>query len=194
MIPSLIMNILNAALVIGCIVWGVKKTDPWTRLFRFFTVLSNVLCAIASIVVVVCRLCCGALPFWALLLKYTGTAAVTVTMLTVLLFLGPTSHDWKGLLSRADLFLHLICPLLAIVSLLVFEKTARMPAWTIAVGAAPVPVYGALYMKKVVYSPEEKRWEDFYGFNKSGRWLISFTAMLIGTFLICMGLMAMQNV
>ena len=93
MIPSLILNILNFVLVAGCIAWGVKKTDPWTRLFRYFTTLSNVLCAIASLIVVICELC-GALPFWVLLLKYVGTAAVTVTMLTVFLFLGPTSHDW----------------------------------------------------------------------------------------------------
>lgn len=190
MIPSLILNILNAAIVAGCIIWGVKKTDPWTRLFRFFTVLSNVLSGIASIVVVICWLCCGALPFWALLLKYTGTAAVTVTMLTVLLFLGPTSHEWKMLLSRADLFLHLICPLIAIVSLLVFEKAAPMPAWTITVGAAPVPVYGVLYMKKVVYSPEEKRWEDFYGFNRGGKWYLSFGLMALGGALIALALWA----
>ena len=190
MIPSLILNILNAAIVAGCIIWGVKKTDPWTRLFRFFTVLSNVLSGIASIAVAICWLCCGAWPFWALLIKYMGTAAVTVTMLTVLLFLGPTSHDWKGLLSRADLFMHLICPLIAIVSLLVFEKTARMPAWTIAVGAAPVPVYGVLYMKKVVYSPEEKRWEDFYGFNRGGKWYLSFGLMVLGGALIALALWA----
>ena len=41
MIPSLIMNILNFVLVAGCIAWGVKKTDPWTRLFRYFTTLST---------------------------------------------------------------------------------------------------------------------------------------------------------
>ena len=189
MIPSLIMNLLNAALVIGCIVWGVKKTDPWTRLFRFFTVLSNVLCAIASIVVVICWLCCGTLPFWALLLKYTGTAAVTVTMLTVLLFLGPTSHDWKGLLSRADLFMHLICPLLAIVSFLVFEKT-HMPAWSIAIGALPVPIYGAWYLYKVVFAPEEKRWEDFYGFNRGGKWALSVGLMVLAGALIALALWA----
>ncbi|MBQ6235892.1 MAG: hypothetical protein IJK54_08225 [Clostridia bacterium] len=188
MIPSLILNILNVVLVAGCVAWGVKKVDPWTRLFRFFTVLSNVLCAIASLAVVVCELC-GALPFWALLLKYAGTAAVTVTMLTVLLFLGPTSHDWKGLLSREDLFMHLICPVLAIVSFLVFEKT-EMPAWTIAIGALPVPIYGALYMKKVVYSPEERRWEDFYGFNRGGKWPLSVVLMTIAGALIAFALWA----
>ena len=178
MLPSLILNALNAACVLGCIIVGLKKTNPKRALFRYFTTLSNVLCAIASIVVIVCE-CCGKLPFWALLLKYVGTAAVTVTLLTVFLFLGPSTHDWKGLLTGTPFFLHLICPLLAIVSFLVFEKAA-MPAWTIAVGSLPVPVYGALYMYKVIRAPEEKRWEDFYGFNRGGKWKLSYTLMTLG--------------
>ena len=189
MITSLILNILNFVLVAGCIVWGVKKADPWTRLFRYFTTLSNVLCAIASLVAVVFGLC-GPLPLWALLLKYTGTAAVTVTMLTVFLFLGPTSHDWKGLLTHAELFLHLICPLLAIVSFLFFEKTA-MPAWSIVIGALPVPVYGAWYLYKVVFAPEAQRWEDFYGFNRGGNWPRSAVAMVGGTALVSLLLAAL---
>ena len=192
MIPSLILNILNFLLVAGCIVWGVRKADPWTRLFRYFTTLSNVLCAIASLVVAVCWLC-GELPFWALLLKYAGTAAVTVTMLTVFLFLGPSSHEWKLLLTGAELFLHLICPLLAIVSFLVFEKTA-MPVWTIAVGAAPVPLYGVLYLYKVIFAPEEKRWEDFYGFNRGGKWALSFVLMVLGGALIALAFWAVCRI
>ena len=188
MIPSLILNILNFVLVAGSIAWGVRKTDPWTRLFRYFTTLSNVLCAIASLAVAVCEIC-GTLPFWALLIKYVGTAAVTVTMLTVFLFLGPTSHDWKGLLTGTPFFLHLLCPVLALVSFLVFEKTA-MPAWTIAVGSLPVPVYGAFYMRKVVYAPEEKRWEDFYGFNRGGKWVLSYGLMTIAGALIALALWA----
>lgn len=188
MIPSLILNILNFVLVAGCIVWGVKKTDPWTRLFRYFTTLSNVLSAIASLVLIICELS-GNLPLWALLLKYVGTSAVTVTMLTVFLFLGPVSHEWKVLLTNAELFLHLICPVIAIVSFLVFEKTA-MPAWSIAIGALPVPIYGALYLRKVIYAPEEKRWEDFYGFNRGGKWPLSVVLMTIAGALIAFALWA----
>ena len=184
MIPSLILNAAIVLIMIGCLVWGLIKARPRRRLFYYFTTLSNVLCAIAALAVCITRLC-GELPFWALLLKYAGTAAVTVTMLTVLLFLGPVSKDWKGLLSRADLFLHLINPLLALVSFLFFEKTA-MPAWTIAVGTAPVVLYAILYWYKVIRAPEPRRWEDFYGFNRNGMWLVSGVAMLVGTSLICL--------
>ena len=60
-------------------------------------------------------------------------------------------------------------------------------------GLLPVVLYGPLYLYRILYAPEGKRWEDFYGFNKSGKWPISFAAMLAGTFLICMGIMALQN-
>ena len=189
MLPILILNVLNAAFVAFAVAWDLRKCEPKSRMFRYFTTLSNVLCAIASLIVAGFALC-GNLPLWVLLLKYVGTAAVTVTLLTVFLFLGPSSHDWKGLLYGPVLFLHLICPLLAIVSFLVFEKTA-MPAWTIVLGAAPVPVYGVLYMRKVVYAPEERRWEDFYGFNRNGKWVLSFALMTLGGALIALALWAL---
>jgi len=180
-IPSLILNALIVALVFGCIAVDLKKAAPGV-LFSYFTTLSNVLCAISALAVLIAR-ACGCLPFWVLLLKYTGTAAVTVTMLTVLLFLGPASKNWKPLLSRDQLVLHLISPLLAIVSFLFFEKTA-MPAWTIAVGAAPVVLYGILYWYKVVHVPAPRGWEDFYGFNRGGKWPASVGAMILAAALI----------
>ena len=60
-------------------------------------------------------------------------------------------------------------------------------------GLLPVALYGPLYLYKILFAPPEKRWEDFYGFNKTGKWPVSFAAMLAGTFLICMGIMALQN-
>ena len=43
-----------------------------------------------------------------------------------------------------------------------------------------------LYLWKVVYCPEEKRWEDFYGFNKDGKWPVSYGIMIAGTLVICL--------
>ena len=54
--------------------------------------------------------------------------------------------------------------------------------------------YADLKEYRIIYAPEERRWEDFYGFNGGGRWKVSFTAMMIGAFLISMGLMGLQNI
>ena len=60
-------------------------------------------------------------------------------------------------------------------------------------GVLPVAVYGTLYLCKVVFAPEEKRWPDFYGFNAGGHWKISFSAMLIAAVLINLVFMLLQN-
>lgn len=181
----LVSVILNAAIVV-CVVWSVitelKKVEAWGVLFRFFTTLSNVLLALSSAVLLVCSLW-GELPVWAVMLKYAGTAAVTVTMLTVLLFLGPVSHQWKLLLTGPQLLLHLICPILALVSFIFFENTA-LPLWTVILGVLPVLLYGAVYCRMVVYAPEERRWDDFYGFNSTGKWVPSMVLMLIAAAVI----------
>ena len=128
------------------------------------------------------------------LLKYIGTAAVTVTMLTVFLFLAPSvGKDWISVLLKGpDLFMHLFTPLLALLSFCVFEKQG-MDFATALFGMLPVAVYGPWYLYKIRFAPEAKRWDDFYGFNRGGKWPVSFALMLTGTFLICMGIMALQN-
>lgn len=185
MLPSIIINFAIVLINIVCIIFALTVMTPKT-LFRYFTTLSNLLCALAALVTAIFALC-GALPLWVVLFKYAGTAAVTVTMLTVLLFLGPVSGQWKKLLSGADFFFHLFCPLLALVSFCFFEKTPFAFGWT-ALAVAPVVLYGALYLYKVIVARPEKRWEDFYGFNRNGKWWISVALMLLGGFLIAAAL------
>lgn len=174
MLVSVVLNALIVVIVTCCVIVGVKQMKPAGRFFMFFTTLSNVLLAVSSAVLLACPY--GAMPVWAVMLKYSGTAAVTVTMLTVLLFLGPVSHEWKLLLTGAQLMLHLICPLLALCSFIFFEGTA-LPLWAVVFGVLPVLLYGAVYCRMVVFAPEERRWDDFYGFNAAGRWAASMAVM-----------------
>ena len=161
---------------------------------RFFTTQSNILVAAASLLTALALSSEGTIPRWIWTLKYIGTAAVTVTMLTVFLFLAPSiGKDWvKYLLTGSDIFMHLLTPLLALFTFCVFERqgmTFLHSLW----GMLPVLLYGPLYLYKILFAPPEKRWEDFYGFNKQGKWPVAFAAMVAGTFAICMGIMALQN-
>ena len=131
------------------------------------------------------------LLFFAVRSGGSGTAAVTVTMLTVLFFLGPVI-GYRRLLSGSDLIMHLINPVLALVSFCVFERRGLTFGWAM-LGLLPVVLYAMLYGWKVLLCPPERRWEDFYGFNKGGKWYLSFVLMLLGTFLVCLGLMGIQN-
>lgn len=188
MIPSVILNALIVLINIVCVILALKALEP-KILFRYFTVLSNLLCAAASIAVLIAWTA-GALPLWVVILKYVGTVAVAVTLVTVFAFLGPVSGEWKHLLSGADLFWHLICPLLAIVSFCAFDHRVRFGFAWVLLGVLPVVLYGVFYLTRVVLLPEGKRMEDFYGFNKNGKWYLSVLMMLTGAFVLSVALWA----
>ena len=180
MVPSVVLNAFLVIVNLVCIPIGLKKLGL-LGLFRYFTVLSNVLCALCAAVVLIAWTT-GALPLWVILLKFVGTVAVSVTLLTVFLYLAPVSGEWKKLLSGPDLFWHLICPLIAIVSLCVFERTDFGFPW-VFLGLVPTVLYGVFYLYRVVILPEDRRMEDFYGFNKNGKWLLS-VLMILGITLV----------
>ena len=195
-VASIVINIAIFIITLVLLVRFLRKDGRWDRerakkTFRFFTCQSNVLCAFAALLTAVSQLA-GGIPEWVWILKYIGTSAVSVTMMTVLLFLGP-AYSYKELLKGPDFFMHLLTPLLALLSFCVFEKRGMRFSLAL-VGLLPVVLYGPLYLYKILYAPEGKRWDDFYGFNKTGKWPAAFAAMLAGTFLICMGIMALQNI
>ena len=165
------------------------KENHWSlsegfRRLRFFTLLSNLLCAFASLSVLL-FLHNGWLPYGVWLFKYIGTVSVTVTFLTVMVFLGPTL-GYKSQLEGWAFYLHVVGPLLAMISFCFFERSYPLSFPLSLCGILPVLLYGLLYLKKVVFSSGEAQWDDFYGFNKNGKWKSSFSAMLVGTFFVCL--------
>ena len=200
-IPDVILNLVIFLVTAGFVLLSFARKDGhWAperlrKAFCYFTCQSNVLCAAACLMAGVAA-AAGEIPEWIWLLKYIGTAAVTVTMLTVFLFLAPSvGKDWvKVLLTGrlSDLFMHLLTPLAALVSFCVFEKRG-MTFVQALLGMLPVLLYGILYLYKIRYAPAQKRWEDFYGFGKGGKLFPALAGMVAGTFLVCMALMALQN-
>ncbi len=176
MLPA-VLNLTNAVII--CTAVGVHCRKNSIRvMLRYFTVLSNLFCAAASLAAAAAWLL-GAVPETLLLVKFVSTVSVTVTLLTVLVFLGPTI-GYKLMFSGPDLFLHLFCPLLALAAFFIWDRPL-MAAGTALLGVLPVLLYGIVYLSRVVFS---KRWEDFYGFNKDGKLLLSFSAMLAGSAVI----------
>ena len=188
MVPSAVVN--------EAIVWStvlalralVRRT-PREKLavsFRYFTVLSNLFCALAALVLLLCELF-GAMPLWATTLKYMATVSVTVTFLTVLVFLWPSLGTVHGLWDGPEFVMHLSTPLLAIFSFVCFEQQG-LSAWIIPLGVLPVLLYGVLYFHRVMVV---RTWEDMYGFNKNGQWKLSFALMLLGTAVVALLLWAL---
>ena len=189
---GIILNIVNTVMIALVVLYACmkkkKNNETCGEIFRYFTVLSNILCALASFAAAVSA-AAGGISFGVSVFKYVATCAVTVTMVTVFVFLGPSFGSLKPLLQGQELFLHLICPLIAIASYCLFDRT-DMPFSFTLLGTLPVLCYGLFYMYKILYAPEAKRWEDFYTFNREGKWPISFAAMLLGALLIGIALRA----
>ncbi len=214
-ILSLLCNAVIACWTTVAVVQTVRRNKKdvgsGAHAFRYFTTLSNLLSGAAALTIVVCDALLlshggAALPDWAALIKYVGTVAVAVTFLTVVVFLGPSS-GYGVMFANEGLFLHLIGPLLAVVSFCFLEKSAPLPWARTLLGLLPTLVYGVLYLVMVVFigegkvdasgcsdAIEKKGWDDFYGFDKGGKWAISMALMLIGTYALCAAILLLHNV
>ena len=115
---------------------------------RFFTVQSNLLLGLASLIyaIYIVRLMRGGpgVPSWAHKLKFVGTVAVTVTLVTVLVFLGPII-GYDKMFTGANFCFHLIFPVLAIVEFVFWDTTNLLPFKATPLGALPTFVYGLGY-------------------------------------------------
>lgn len=197
----------NLAVVIGTVLSvqtyfrnreGRSAVENGFHAFRYFTTLSNVFAGITALLLLFSErhaLAGGtaAVPSGILFVKFLSTTAVMVTLLTVLFFLGP-SMGYGPLLAREGLYLHLIGPLLCFVSFCFLEKSTGFPKAATLAGLLPTALYGAVYLYQVVVKGEEKGgWEDFYGFNRGGKWPVSIAAMLAATFLIALAVLSIHR-
>ena len=201
---SLLLNLLTFVLVLLSILWFFRPAGAnagagnmgagGTGCFVFFTNDSNILAGLIALLTVpfnIRSLIRGqdAIPAWLMTLKLVGTAAVTLTMMVVLLFLGPT-QGYANMFSGVCLFLHLLCPLLAILSFCFLERglfiTKRRLLWVLV----PTVLYGTVYLVQVVF---REAWSDFYGFNLGGSWYISYPVLPAVTYLFALCLRALHN-
>ncbi len=150
MVPSAVVNeaIVFSTVLAMIAVLRRAGREKAHEAFRFFTVLSNLFCALAALLLLIAELF-GAMPLWAVTLKYMGTVAVTVTFLTVLLFLWPAFGTAHGMWDGPEFAMHLTTPLLAILSFLCFESHG-LSAWAIPLGVLTILLYGWLYLTRVV--------------------------------------------
>ena len=205
-VSALLSLLCNLIIVIGtaaCLVYYARraKTEggtPFVRCLRYYTTLSNLLsCAAAAVMLVFdvrFLFGCTQLPRAVMLLRHTATVSVTVTLLTVLFFLGPLG-SYRDLLTRDGFHMHLVGPLAAVCGYGLLEKVCPLTVCEgILWGVSTVALYGALYAYEVLVVTEKRGgWEDFYGFNRGGRWYLSVPAMLLAGALLGLLLMLLHN-
>ncbi len=167
------------------------------KCLRFFTNLSNIFVAIVAAIIVVFTVRNIVkdkydFPQWLINLKFVATTAVSLTFLTVAIFLAPLfAMNGKGyftLFMHNNFLLHFLSPVLAIISFVFFERRDKIKFNTTILAIIPTILYAIVYTIMVVFvKPENGGWPDFYGFTFGGRmWAapISAIAVLLVTFAI----------
>ncbi|MBR0230476.1 MAG: hypothetical protein IJL94_03720 [Erysipelotrichaceae bacterium] len=196
---NLFSIVLNALIILGtiCSIWGFSQPKDgktamqnFKALFRYYTIQSNVFVAVAALVMLVYQFKGGEIPFGVTVFKYFGTALVAVTMTVVMVYLGPV-YTYKFQLESWNLYLHLIGPLLAIISLCVLEKNGTLPFIYAVYALIPTFIYGFFYLYMVM---KAKKWEDFYCFVTKIKWYVSLAAVGIIAFLLALLVRFLYNI
>ena len=177
-IVSVLINVTIAVLsVVAWLMLAGDVSDPqklaargWESL-KYFTVLSNLFSAVASLVYVLhCLVVGGQIPLWLTILKLAAATAVMLTFLTVVLLLGPY-FGYGKLFLGGNLWMHLVLPLLALVDCWLFVPIGKTPLWMTAFALLPTLLYGAWYLARVLRhgAARDGVVYDFYGFTRWGK-------------------------
>ena len=144
---SLILNLT----IVGMELYasGNSFSRNGTGMFRFYTEDSNLLALFACLLLAVftVRALCGRqkVPQWVMAVKYTAVCCLSLTFLVVVCVLAPMAGGLEGyrvmLLTDSMLFQHLLCPVLALVSFLIFEREPKLSRRHILFALLPTALY-----------------------------------------------------
>lgn len=166
--------------------------------FRYFTNLSNIFAAAASLIVLIFSVKNTVkdkyfLPEWVMTLKFSSAVALALTFITVTVFLAPITVtrglSYFHLFEKNYFFLHFLTPVLAIISVIFFERAKNFKFRYCVFGILPTVLYSFLYFYMVVILGKDNGgWPDFYSFTFGGNMkIIPLTGLVIyaATFGFC---------
>ena len=168
------------------------KEVPLAELLKYYTVESNFFMGAIALVYIpfdifiMLRFKNGE-PHWLKTLGLLGTVGVTITMLTVIFFLGPTM-GYGSMYSSYNLYMHLITPFVAVIRFLLFSsEQTRLKIYDVFIGMASLAAYGIFYLINVIsHNGYGTVKYDWYGFGNGGPFIgiLSYIIMLAVAFLI----------
>ena len=203
---SYILNIIIVAMVVlaSIIMFAginfMHAQDPVFEankiaMIKYFTVDSNMLMGLASLVFLieerkVIKDTRKSINAGFYIFKLVATVSVSVTFLTVFLYLGPGSDGGiASMLTNSNLFFHLLIPVLAIISFVYFERTNKIDRKYVKYGLIPTLIYAIFYISNVLIHVENFEVStkyDWYWFVQNGLWtaLIVVPLMFLFTYLV----------
>ena len=156
--------------------------------FKFFTVDSNVLIGIISLIMLYYeyKLIKGRIeyiPNSLYILKLIGVVCVMLTFLVTIFYLAPyIPNGYYALYRNANLLFHLIIPLLSLISFIFFEKTKKVKFKYIFLSLIPIVIYGIFYVINILLHLDNGNIDkeyDFYAFAQGGVNTILFVFLFI---------------
>ena len=177
---QIVALVLDAAIVIAVALstyvlfeyMGKGVNNKFAEFSKYFTVQSNLVLGLVAFVALLMDLLLvlGKIktsPLWTRILLFAASVGTTITMLTVIFFLGPTM-GYGSMYNDANLFMHLLTPLLAIARVIFFEKETLHFSATF-IGAIHMTVYGIFYLSNVIMNNGYGTVQyDWYGFGAGG--------------------------
>lgn len=153
-------------------------------IFIFYTVDSNVLCAIASLVMLIFNIKnikndTDEYPSWAINFKFAGTVTITLTFVMVLFFLD-FFYGFVPMFSNHCFFMHFLTPVAAVLSFFFLEK-GRLKKSSIIYGMLPTVAYGVFYLIAVLTGVMK----DIYQLMGSGKWYVTVISYAIMGIVTC---------
>ena len=191
-----ILSVLGAVFMFS----GFKFMDPddiftisGIAMFKFFTIDSNVIMGLIALVFFVfeVRALRGkSIPKYMYLLKLMGTVGVALTFFTVVFYLAPIiENGYIRMFVNANLFFHLIVPVLSMITFMFFENTKELEFKHTFTGTALMFLYAIYYTINVVIHIENGKVSplyDWYYFIQGGAWtmIIAIPVIFIATYVI----------
>lgn len=175
--------------------------DGWGSI-KYFTVQSNLLYGAYAAVFTACEFIYGSLeavPAVFYVLKYVFTVGVTLTMMTVMFYLAPiVVKSYPPLFKGANLYFHLLVPLLGLISFCFFEKTSVIDVPLVFLGMIPFAGYGVFYSITALSHAENGQVDikyDWYRFLAGGvnKAIPAVLAMTAAVTAVCFGLWALNR-
>lgn len=163
--------------------------------FKYFTVDSNVLAGIVSLIYVLylCRKHRAssasqrhATPRWLSMLKLAATTGVTLTMMVTVFFLAPSSsRGFFALFKNSNFFFHFLIPVLCIISFIFFEPVNEVRLSHTLAGIIPMLLYSVFYITNILVHMNNGQIDtkyDLYNFlngKVSNAWFVMPVIILI---------------
>ena len=174
------------------------------KAFKYFTVDSNVFAGLVSLAYVIYKFTANGkkqstLPRAFYILKLAAATGVTLTMMVTVFYLAPTSNgNFLSYFMNSNFFMHLITPLLCIISFIFFEAAEPQKLVMSIPGIIPMMLYSFFYTPNILLHLENGKVVkayDWYNFLAAGAQTVWFVVPLIYfiTWIFALGLWALNR-